>query len=153
MNRKIKSLIALFFLLQTTSSFAGLYTDDLSRCLIERSSPEDKIILVKWMFTAMALHPAVNTLATVPDEQREVANKAVADLFVNLLTDRCNEQVLKAMKYEGNQALSAGFKVLGSVAGQELFANPAVTGGLAKLNKHIDMDKLGKSLGLPRSKK
>ncbi|MDX1592953.1 MAG: hypothetical protein R3298_01810 [Gammaproteobacteria bacterium] len=127
---------------------AGIYSDDLSRCLVESSTQDDKIVLVKWMFTAMALHPDVASMASVTDAQRDVANAAAAAMFVRLMTETCREPARKAIRYEGALAVQQGFTVFGQVAGQELFANPAVARNLAGLDRHIDYDRLNRGLGL-----
>ena len=129
-------------------SQAGVYSDDLSRCLVESSTPADKSVLVQWMFTSMALHPDVAAMANVSEAQRGASNKAAADMFMKLMTQTCVDQAKKAMKYEGATAIQQGFNVFGQVAGKELFANPKVATALAGLGEHIDNDKLSSSLGL-----
>lgn len=148
MGIKKNCLLAVLLLMSSVSQ-ADIYTDDLSRCLIESSSSEDKITLVKWMFSAMALHPAVKTIAPVNEAARNSANKEMADIMVDLLSVRCLEQSKKAIKYEGPIALQASFEVFGKVAAQELFSNPNVAQGLSDLNSHVDTDKLNQALGIP----
>ncbi|MBU1437558.1 MAG: hypothetical protein KJ930_12490 [Gammaproteobacteria bacterium] len=131
-------------------SQAGVYSDDLSRCLVESSTPADKSVLVKWMFTSMALHPDVAEMSKVSEVQRGESNKAAADMFTKLMTQTCVEQAKKAIKYEGPAAIQQGFTIFGQVAGQELFANPNVAKALAGLGEHIDIDKLSSVLGLPK---
>lgn len=38
---------------------AGLYADDLSRCLVDKTTTEDKNTLVRWVISTTTLHPAV----------------------------------------------------------------------------------------------
>ena len=101
------------------NSFAGSYTDELSKCLIESTSSADRIDLVKWMFMAGALHPEVKTIASISEKQRDDANKNVAGLFMRLLTDTCKSATEKALKYEGASTIETSFRILGQVAGQE----------------------------------
>jgi hypothetical protein len=49
---KASALMALA-LLSTTPALAGIYTDDLSRCLVEKTTTEDKTTLVQWMLKIM----------------------------------------------------------------------------------------------------
>lgn len=142
------SLVAGSLLLFSGAVNAGVYTDDLSRCLIESSTPEDKITLVKWMFTAMSLHPAVASLSNVTPQQRDDSNRDVANLFVKLLTQTCKDQANRAMQYEGQLALQSSFNVLGQVAGKELFMNPNVAAGMAGLERHLDKDKINKAFAV-----
>ncbi|MCP4264418.1 MAG: hypothetical protein GY777_02385 [Candidatus Brocadiaceae bacterium] len=136
--------------LVSSASQADIYTDDLSRCLVESSSSDDKITLVRWMFSAMALHPAVKTIAPVNESERASTNKEMADLMVDLISVRCLEPSKNAVKYEGAIALQASFEVFGKVAAQELFSNPNVAQGLSELNSYVDIEKLNQAIGIPK---
>ena len=131
-----------FLLALSTSVKAGPYTNDLGKCLVESTTVADKVNLVKWMFTAASLHPAVKSIASVSDAELDSANKATAELFVSLLTESCREQTQKAVRYEGQAAIEEGFRVLGQVAAKELFTSPEVAAGMAGLQRHFDTEKL-----------
>ena len=150
MKNIIRNAVCLSAFAVSNLSQAGVYSDDLSRCLVESSTPTDKSVLVKWMFTSMALHPDVAAMAKVSEAQRLESSKAAADMFTKLMTQTCLDQAKKAIKYEGAVAIQQGFAVFGQVAGQELFANPNVATALAGLGEHIDNDKLSSTLGLPK---
>lgn len=144
-------LLAQIFVLplfMTHAVYAGPYTDDLSKCIVESTTTEDRTELVKWMFTAMSLHPAVKQVASVSTEQIDEANKQIAALVVKLLTKTCNKQARAAIKYEGQIAIQSSFEILGQVAAKELFANKDVAAGLVGLGKNIDKKKLDDSLGI-----
>ncbi len=140
--------IFVLLLFMTNAVYAGPYTDDLSKCIVESTTTEDRTELVKWMFTAMSLHPAVKQVASVSTEQIDEANKQIAALVVKLLAKTCNKQARAAIKYEGQIAIQSSFQILGQVAAKELFANKDVTAGLASLGKNIDKKKLDDSLGI-----
>lgn len=127
---------------------AGVYTDDLTRCIVETTTEKDRIKFVKWMFSAMSKHPAVNSIASVSDDQINTANKQVAQLFMRIMTETCKEKAKKAIKYDGQLAMQTSFQVLGQVAAQELFSNPEVAGVMSGLEMYIDTDELASSLGL-----
>lgn len=129
------------------NSQAGLYTDDLSRCLVKSSTTNDRVSLVKWIFTAASRHPAVSSIASVTEEQLDDMNREIAHLFVKLLTEDCREQSQQAVQYEGQVAIQEGFKVLGQVAASELFSSPEVSAGMDGLAKHIDEQKLQEVFG------
>ena len=44
---------------------AGVFADELSRCLVKSSSTDDRVLLVQWMFAALSLHPAVQPMISV----------------------------------------------------------------------------------------
>src|SRR4051812_48708167 len=41
------------------TAFAGIYADDATRCLVKSMTAEDQLVLVKWVFASMSLHPAI----------------------------------------------------------------------------------------------
>jgi hypothetical protein len=112
---------------------AGVYTDQLSKCLVDSTTTEDRTMLVKWLFTAASVHPAISSLSTVTFADRNAANQVIGNLFVKLLTDSCKDPA---------KALQQSFQVLGQVAGTELFSNPQVAAVMADLDKHVDPAKL-----------
>jgi hypothetical protein len=149
-KRAIYPVIAGVIFLFSSSVNAGVYSDDLSRCLVESSTSSDKLSLVKWMFTAMSLHPAVKSMASVSAKQLDNSNKEAADLFVKLLTVTCKDPAIKAIKYEGEVAIQSSFSVFGRVAAKELFSNPDVAAGMAGLEKYMDAEKIKESLGITK---
>lgn len=147
----LKNLLTLMLLatglsLNSTAS-AGPLTDKLSACIIANTSKEDRTQLVKWMFSAAALHPAVKDIASVTPAQRTAANKDIAALFMRVLTNNCLLQAQAAIREEGNTALQTSFQLLGQVAGRELFSNPDVAKGTAELQQFLDRKKLGELFG------
>lgn len=127
---------------------AGVYGDEMAKCLVESTTPEDRTDLVRWMFVAISLHPAVEALSSVTDEQMNKANEDAANLFMRLLTESCREATEKALQYEGQAVLETSFGVLGQVAGGEIFAAPEVGAVLAGLESYMDSEKLNELKGL-----
>lgn len=137
------SLILLALAMAAPRAYAGVYTDDLSKCLVSKTTPAQKSILVNWMFSAMARNPAVARFVSIPESERDAFDEDMAKLFESLLIDTCRSEAQAAVKNEGSQAIGAGFNVLGQVAGRELFANPEVASAMNDLDKYIDMTKIG----------
>ena len=121
---------------------AGPFTDDLSKCLVNKSSAEDKTLLVQWIFTTIATHPSVQSLAVVPAGKREDVTRRAAKLFEDLLAIRCNEEARKAVQYEGPSVFSASFEVLGKIAAGGLLTDPTVGAETAKLAEYMDQKRL-----------
>lgn len=133
--------------LPSGSAVAGPYSDELAKCLVKSTTEADKNYLVKWIFAAAALHPAVKPIASVTDEQREELTRNAAKLFERLIGESCRSETQDALKYEGPSTLQASFMVLGQVAARGLFSDPGVARGMADLGKHIDKKKLEGLLG------
>lgn len=144
-----KFRIVLFALALHTPALAmaGVYADELGKCLVESTSQRDRINLVQWLFSAASLHPAVKPISSVSEEQLDASNKVMADLVMELLTDSCRSETEKALKYEGTSTLETAFSVLGQVAGQELFSSSEVSAGMAGLEKYLDSERLESLVG------
>lgn len=121
---------------------AGIYTDEMTKCLVASTSNEDRITLVRWMFSAMSQHPAVTSLTNVKDSDVEKANAETGALFMKLLTESCVDATKKAVKYEGPAAIQMSFQVLGQVAASDIFADPGVRKVMSGLEKYADKTKL-----------
>lgn len=152
MNRlpRLTAAFALFSsaLLLHSPAQAGPDADALGRCLVVESTSEDKLDLVKWMFTAMSRHPAVSELAQVSQQDREASLEDMANLMTVLLTDRCADLAKTAIRSEGPIAMQTSFATLGQVAAAELFANPIVSQGLAELDTYLDHEAINEALEL-----
>ena len=126
--------------LLSSPTSAGIYTDDLSRCLVEKTTTEDKEVFVRWMYVALSLHPAVQGDLSIEKGAIDSANKTMADLMTEMLTVRCLETAQKAVKYEGAVSIQAAFQVFGQVAGAELMGNTKVAEGLGGIEKYFDQE-------------
>jgi hypothetical protein len=136
------AIIAISFLSMGQIAYAGPYTDQLSKCLVESTSIRDRNDLVVWMFASASQHPAVQDIVSVTDEQLDDANRKMADLLMNLLTEACHDETAAAFAYEGQSTIEASFTVLGSVAGREMFSSPSVGEAMSGMNKYLDEAKL-----------
>ena len=52
---------------------AGIYADDLAKCLVASTTTRDQTDLVRWIFATAALHPGVSSIAAVSAESALVA--------------------------------------------------------------------------------
>ena len=135
-------LVVVITSLSFSTAWAGVYTDELSKCLVENTSTEDRTALVKWLFTAASAHPAIGSLSTATPADMDSANQIIGALFMRLLTDSCKPQAQKALRFEGPATIQLSFTVLGQVAGAELFSNPVVAKNMAGIEQFLDSKKL-----------
>ena len=142
MIRRLCEIAGLLALMTAPPSFAGLYTDDLSRCIVDSTTAEDRSNLMKWVFIAMSQHPMVSPLTTVKSTDVEGANKIIGQLFMRLLTDTCAQKARDAIRIEGAGAIQSSFQVLGQVAASGLFSDPNVAKAMAGLENYVDKTKL-----------
>ena len=137
---------------QAAPASAGLYTDDLTRCVVDKATDADKLGFIRWMFSAMSAHPGVKDLSASTPEQRAALSKQAGNLITRLLTEDCRPQTVTALKYEGAGAITGSFEVLGKVAMQGLMSDPSVQqamNGLQSPENDKKFEALGKEAGIP----
>lgn len=151
--RRWDALAAAGLMVAAAPATAGVYADDLGKCVVARTTAADQQTFVKWMFSTMSANPAVQDMARVTDAQRDAYNLAAAKLVTRLLTVDCRPASLDALRYEGPLAIQVAFQALGQVAGRQLFNDPTVAGRMQSfvsgLNK-ADLDALLKEAGIPQ---
>jgi hypothetical protein len=121
---------------------AGVYTDDLTKCLVASADAADQTRLMQWMFGLIALNPAVKPNAQITPAEREGFDRGAAALMQRLLTVDCRKETVAALKYEGSSAIESSFRVLGEVAVRGLMSDPTVAAGVKNFTSYIDQDKL-----------
>lgn len=126
---------------------AGIYGDDLARCLVANTSDADRTLLATWIFTVISVHPEAERIATIADEDREAVAVKAAALFEGLLTETCATETSGAVKYEGASALEGSFKTLGEIAMTTLLAEPRVGAASQNFIKYVDLEKIGAVVG------
>lgn len=132
------------------SAQAGVYSDDLGKCLVKSSSTDDQIVLVQWIFSAMTQHPAVQSMSNLTTEEQQGHNKKAAALMQRLMIVDCRKEAVAALKYEGSSSVETAFSLLGEVAMRGLMSDPHVQKSMESIGQALDEDafkKLGEEAG------
>lgn len=145
----IKTIVFTLFIVSNPAN-AGLFSDDLSRCLVQSTTETDKVSLVKWIFTMASQHKEVRGLSNATKADIDTLNKQTATLFTRLVTDDCNTQTRAALMNEGPLSIQVAFQTLGQVASMQLFNDPEVNAAIEDIRKYIDNDKINSKLNLPK---
>jgi hypothetical protein len=156
MRRSLISLAAVAAVCAPGLAHAGVYTDEMSKCLVRSATPQDQSDLVVWVFSAMSAHPSVKTYASVTEPQRIEITRKASGLMERLLVVSCRKETVEALKYEGSSAIEQSFGVLGQVAMRGLMSDPSVAQNLATLSEYVDASKfeaLAKEAGIVEPKK
>jgi hypothetical protein len=135
----------------SSSAQGGVFTDDLGRCMVEKSTDADKTQLARWMFAAMSKDPALAKMANISQQDRDRLNKGTADLFGRLMLVDCRAQAVAALKNEGTSAFGQAGQVLGASAAHKLMSSPEGEAELNKLGDYVDKkawEALGKEAGV-----
>ena len=151
--RRIVTSLALVVAFSVPASFAsaGVYTDDMSKCLVRSTTAEDQADLVAWVFVAMSAHPSVKGYVNLTEDQRLGKTKAASKLMERLMLTNCRKETVDALKYEGPLAIQQAFGVLGQVAMRGLMADPDVAKNFSALGEYVDeakFEELGKEAGV-----
>jgi hypothetical protein len=123
------------------SASAGVYSDDLAKCLVRSTSDSDKSALIQWMFAAMSADPTVKDMATVSPQQRSMLSRRFAEILQRLMFVDCRQQAVEALKYEGTSVIEQSFSILGQVAMRGLMSGPSFKSVGAEIDAHLDRDK------------
>lgn len=141
--QRTAAVIGLMFALGLPgAASAGVYSDDLAKCLVKAASPADVSVFMVWLFSAMTLQPDVAPYSSMTDAQRDAAAKKAAELLQRLMTEDCRKETVAAVKFEGPASIETGFNVFGQVAGRGLFSNPSVAAGMGRMQAYFDVSKL-----------
>jgi hypothetical protein len=130
----------------TPSAWAGIYTDDLSRCLMTQTSANDRIMLIRWIVYSYAQHPANAGFVSSDPSKRSVVDKEIGELVSQLLTVSCRDQLKQAYRFEGETSIVASFSSLGEMAAAELIEEPAVKATMNGFTAYIDEKKLTEAM-------
>lgn len=156
MRRLILAVASCLALWAPSGAQAGVYTDELSKCLVASSTPSDQKAFILWMFSALGSHPDVKAYMNMTDPQRASINQNTGHLFERLLTADCRKEAVAALKYEGNSAMEGAFNVFGQVATRGLLTDPEVTKSLSGMTQAVNMQKINDILkeaaGPPQTK-
>ncbi|NUR46230.1 MAG: hypothetical protein HOP91_08780 [Sphingomonas sp.] len=131
---------------------AGVFADDLSRCLVTKTSEADQNVLMRWLFSAFALDPTLGPLTKITPDQRKQFTKDAAGVYNRLILVDCRAQTIAALKNESGDAIGPAFNTLGQSTAKHLFQSPAAVEELKQLGESFDaqgLKKLGKEAGVP----
>lgn len=110
---------------------AGIYADDATRCLGKSMSEADQIILVRWIFAGMTLHPSLKEFSQISQAQRTELDDQMRTVVMRMLMESCRKETVDAIKYEGTGFLEKSFEAVGGIAVGGLMNNAEVNKGLS----------------------
>ena len=117
---------------------AGVFTDDLSRCLVEKATDADKQVLKQWMFSAFSADPSLSPLASISASKRQQITTDAGKVYNKLLLADCRKEAVAALKNEGQHALGPSFGVLGRSVANSIFNSPAAEAEIGRLGEAFD---------------
>lgn len=121
---------------------AGVHGDDLTRCLINKTSVEDRQDFMSFVFIAIAQHPAVRPYAQTTPEQLDHLQGRAAGVLERSLTELCRAEAISALRYEGTGVIPTAFEAFGQAATNGLLTNPAVDLAFEGMGEKLSVEKL-----------
>lgn len=137
-----------------TTAHAGVYTDDMAKCLVRSTTMADQNTLIAWIYAAISANPNLKAYSRLTESDQQQILKRGGELYERLLTVDCRKESVAAIKYEGASAFQGAFSVLGQVAMRNAMSDPQVAAAL-DMSKYLDMKKLeelGKEAGVASGK-
>ena len=140
MRRLVVLFLAASALCTQAATAATPETEAFGKCLIGKTTGDDRLMLARWITFAFASHPVVQDAVTVDASKLAETDQQMADLVMALLTERCNAEARTAVAAEGSPAVAMekAFEMLGMVASQEIMLDPKVATQVNAFAGHID---------------
>ena len=137
--KKITSYLFIILISFNINSFAGPFTDDFAKCLVTKTTAQEKTDLVKWIYVTISFHPQLSQMSNLTAEDVEMANIRVADYMTNVFAYKCNDELNQAIKYEGEESVFYAFELLGELAMRELMQDQGVTAASELFIQYVDL--------------
>jgi len=145
----MKPIVATLLMLAATcgaSAHAGTAGKELSECLKTSATPDDRRILVQWIFSAMSVHPDLQAMTRLDAPQRARLETQAAAIFERLIAVDCTVPARQTIVAEGSEGFGNAFETLGELAMGGVVENPDVRAGMSRLAEQIDSARILKAL-------
>ena len=126
----MKKILILFFLFSfgvSSFSYSGPFSDEFSRCIVTKTTSQEKTDLVKWIYVIISFHPQLKEMSGITSDDVEMANIRVADYMTNVFAYKCKDEMMDAIEYEGEESAMEAFKLLGEIAMMEIMSEQNVS--------------------------
>ncbi len=111
---------------------------------MQNTTERDKVVLVRWAFSAMSHHSALKEEFNIPNSKFTKHEIAVADYVQYILGTVCFRETKNVLKFEGDEAFLKAFELLGEIAFLSLMEESSVSNALENYVIHIDPEFLRK---------
>ena len=114
----------------------------LSQCLIESTTAQDKTTVLQWTFVALAQHPDLKAMSQVTTEQKNQLDQNLAQVLQRIVVEQCASQAKAVIQADGVKGVTESLQALGQETGQEILQQPEIKNQLNGVLKYIDLNKL-----------
>ncbi len=145
----MKIIFKIFLIIFLSINFnlkAGPFTDEFSKCIIVKTTSQEKTDLVRWIYVTMSFHPQLADMSNLSSNDVEMVNIRVADYMTNLFAYKCNKELVQAIKYEGEDSIISAFELLGEIAISEIMTDEGVAIASEFFSQYLDESILAEAL-------
>jgi hypothetical protein len=111
--------------------------DRLGRCMVSKSSGEDRIAVAGWMLAAMGSAPQLKGVVTVEPGKKEQADRTMAAFFTRIMTVDCAAEAKVLFASGDRRAFELAGRPLGEIAMRELLGNPVAMDSMAAYTRYL----------------
>ena len=137
--KKIFNLFFIIFLSFNNNLSSGPFTDEFAKCIVMKTTTQEKTDLVRWIYVTMSFHPQLMDLSNLTADDVEMANIRIADYMTNVFAYKCNEELNMAIEYEGEESVYYAFELLGEIAMTEVLEDEGVRAASELFIGYIDV--------------
>ena len=137
--KKIFKYTFIFIFGLNLNLFSGPFTDEFAKCIVMKTTTQEKTDLVRWIYVTMSFHPQLMDLSNLTADDVEMVNIRVADYMTNVFAYKCNEELNMAIDYEGEESVYYAFELLGEIAMTELMEDQGVSAASELFIDYIDV--------------
>ena len=143
---KIFKFFIIFLLSINFNINAGPFTDEFSRCIVTKTTSQEKTDLVKWIYVTISFHPQLSDMSNLSSEDVEMVNIRVADYMTNVFAYKCNKELIEVIKYEGENSVVTAFELLGEIAISEIMVDEGVSIASEFFTQYLDESVIAEAL-------
>ena len=125
---------------------AGEYSDALTNCVVKSASPEERLIVGRWVYVALSRNPTFASLTKVSKQDVDDTNAAVGEMMMRLFTHACLDEAKLAETHEGILGFAGAIHELGQAAMHAMMADPSYAEVVTDAHKYIDFKKIEAAL-------
>jgi hypothetical protein len=109
----------------------------LGKCVVLKSTGEDRITFARWMVVAMASSPQMASVVTASATAKDDLDRKVAGLFTRLFAVDCVAEAKPVFATNNSAGMQLAGEAFGRIAIQELLGNREANAAMGSFTKYL----------------
>lgn len=110
----------------------------LGQCFVDKSTGQDRIVVMRWMVGALASAPQLADVVKIDTARKTEADKQMAALFTRLITVDCAAEAKPLFKNKSSGGFETAGAALGRIAMKELMADPNASSAMGTFAGYLN---------------